>query len=766
MDHETSGAQEWALPGYGRATSRARGAAPRLMTTQTRASTQRGPVRSEAAVQRKNTQGQAAQQPSVPPSAPTGRGTFRGIRARGNFGAVRSQPRAAASRNPSRLFKDSPAKSKWRSGAQPTGAVRLPMAFGQFKYEYILWCGKDNSSGKKDPDYPRPPGYTDQVIYLWGDSTQVTAARELIQRLIAKCNVFPDKKKVEWTKINAHSTNKEVDIELKERREVMIQQLKKAPEVQSAFPEQLLFLWPRDGPSLTESLGTQLEALDVIRARFGCHIFVPKDLPDYICALGQSHETMRQIAHLLRTKWSETMANSNIKSKAYVVEPPEINSMRRIVVKKNKHFAKAFLQGDRLHDFQLENWRGRFALIQSKNNARLLSAIEKALRGVVFVRGHLRMRVNIGSFVLDEYRLPADDKPSYGFEEFREMLLHEQTKGRLIPGLSIGQDKLLAKCFKATKLLEPYESTSHSLEHAEPAYSVNFEFLGSNNALLRLEAEFAKSPGAQEYEITQRRWLRPRKSGQSTHKRSPLQLAVIDFERCDWQVEIKSLEFHETSSIDTALKSFSHSIGFQRTATMGDLSAKPQRKVTFPASAPVSKFIEKTAVRYRLKGTKYIFEIARYDEYSRTSTPAFPGQSPATITGHISANPSTSWGASVFDPNWDNLLGEHANLPVGHSARYNPNLDTFFPPKNQPGPEDKYLGFWDFINLIKQVAELLGPEQTSSPDRPQGSANKASGSSSAVPGALNSQVLSNSSSPTIDAKDLAGLLDADLGTLF
>lgn len=97
--------------------------------------------------------------------------------------------------------------------------------------------------------------------------------------------------------------------------------------------------------------------------------------------------------------------------------------------------------------------------------------------------------------------------------------------------LKPGQEELLARCFKATHLLEPFESTSQSLEEAEPAYSVNFEFLGSNNALLRLEAEFARRPGAQEYEITQRRWLRPRKSGQSSDQRPPLQVATVDFQR-------------------------------------------------------------------------------------------------------------------------------------------------------------------------------------------------------------------------------------------
>lgn len=60
---------------------------------------------------------------------------------------------------------------------------------------------------------------------------------------------------------------------------------------------------------------------------------------------------------------------------------------------------------------------------------------------------------------------------------------------------------------------------------------MNFEFIGKNSGLLRLEAEFAKRPGAQQYEITQRRWLRPRKDGQSIDSRPPLQIGVVDFDR-------------------------------------------------------------------------------------------------------------------------------------------------------------------------------------------------------------------------------------------
>ncbi|GIC92027.1 uncharacterized protein Aud_008483 [Aspergillus udagawae] len=751
-DHEPGGAAEWELPGYDLKTSKSR----RMKQSSKSHRTAPSNMTSRIEPQKQQPQGQTQQGSTtrgmMTPKSQTAqiRGIDRPLRAWGSPAVRQTTTRQYSNQ----FFKDSPSKAKWRNGAQPNGRF-----FGVARTT-ITGRSSHGSQGrhevfeeisKKTGAFVKPPAYTDQIA----------SAKEHLQRIIAKCTSpsVPAKKRLEWAKINAHSVNKEADVELKERREHILQQLRKAPENPSTFPEQMLFLWPREGPSLVDSLGPQLEALDVIRAKFGCHLFVPKDMPAYICACGQSWDTMRQIVQCLRTKWSEIIANSNVKSKVYVVEPPAPASMKEaIVMERNKQFGKARLQGSRPKD--LEQWEIRAALIQSKNNARLLQAIERSLRGVAFVRGHLRMRINLGSFVLDEYRLPKEEKPSYQFEEFREMLLHEQTKGRLIPGLNLGKDELLARCFKATDILEPCDSVTGNLSDAEPAFSVNFEFLGSNNALLRLEAEFAKSPGAHEYEITQRRWLSPRKSGHSADQRPPLQIGIIDFERSDWQLEIKSLEFYETSSINAALRSFSHSINFRRTADINDISAKPQRKVVFPASAPVSRFVEKTAIRYRLKNTKYILEIARYDEYSRTTAPGYGGQNSAAITGPISEVPSSSWGASIFDPNWDNLLGQHANIPLGHTARYSPSLNTFFPPIEET-TGGKYEGFWELIALVRRVAELLGSTKASSENVKQRVPKSPSSDKSdeAITARQNRQHVNI-------GPQMRVLLDADLGTLF
>lgn len=143
---------------------------------------------------------------------------------------------------------------------------------------------------------------------------------------------------------------------------------------------------------------------------------------------------MKQIAQSIRTLWAEAVAKSNIKTKIYLVEPPKPTAMKgKIVVKKQNQLHKPVLRGSRLKGPNLEEWEDRFGLVQSRNKTRLLTAVENCLKGLSFVRGHLRMRVNLGTFVLENYQLPEDNKSWYSFGEFRDTLLHEQAKGRLIP---------------------------------------------------------------------------------------------------------------------------------------------------------------------------------------------------------------------------------------------------------------------------------------------------------------------------------------------
>ena len=94
------------------------------------------------------------------------------------------------------------------------------------------------------------------------------------------------------------------------------------------------------------------------------------------------------------------------------------------------------------------------------------------------------------------------------------------------------EEDLIGKCAAASDLLAPYSATAHSVSDVDPLYAVNFEFEGENATLLRLEAEFAKSPSPGIFEVSQRRWVKPQGDNNSNDKQPPLQVGVIDFERC------------------------------------------------------------------------------------------------------------------------------------------------------------------------------------------------------------------------------------------
>lgn len=91
----------------------------------------------------------------------------------------------------------------------------------------------------------------DKAIHLWGEPSQVAAAKDLLQRLIAKCNSWSqnNKKKIEWAKIHAHSGRKDATVELKEKRDVMLQQLRKEPDSFSGLPEKVCVLVSSSRPN-------------------------------------------------------------------------------------------------------------------------------------------------------------------------------------------------------------------------------------------------------------------------------------------------------------------------------------------------------------------------------------------------------------------------------------------------------------------------------------------------------------------------------------
>lgn len=204
-----------------------------------------------------------------------------------------------------------------------------------------------------------------------------------------------------------------------------------------------MFLWPPDGPAMNGVLGGQLENLDNIRTTFDVHVYQQRHMPNYICVSAHEKAVLLQVIELLCTIWREFTTKSDVQLKLYLVEPPSPTVMRtKVLLEKNSRMARPFLHGVELGADQIRHWSNGHYLILMKNDSLLLTNLKRSLNTISFIRGHLRMRVHFGTFVLDEYRRPEKGECSYEekgecsyeFQEFQTMILHEQAKGRLVPG--------------------------------------------------------------------------------------------------------------------------------------------------------------------------------------------------------------------------------------------------------------------------------------------------------------------------------------------
>ena len=278
-----------------------------------------------------------------------------------------------------------------------------------------------------------------------------------------------------------------------------------------------------------------------------------------------------------------------------------------------------------------------------------------------------------------------------------------------------------------------------SLLSLMPKYSANFEYQVNNDSVIRVEAKFSLPLGSQEFEVNAVQCFKSKQISAPVDRRMPMQISMIDFERfvcliffrilleakfiyrSDWQLEVKALELCPEKEISPELDKFMRSIAFQWKPSAKSIGSAPQRKARFSYDAPVKRFVEKAAIQLQVKDSPHVFELARFDEYTYG-------------VGHWSMTPKVSWGASLFNPSWDDILGEQADVKALDISKEG-CLSVFFPsqgdeqeqtdkPKtddelrkeaeNRKMDEEKELG--SFMSTVQQIARMLGNPGAEMPD--------------------------------------------------
>ncbi|KAJ6190604.1 hypothetical protein N7519_000625 [Penicillium mononematosum] len=646
---------------------------------------------------------------------------------KGSSASTQSQHRA---KNPPNApgQNDSYSKAKWRKGLSPDASYRLPYECQVFQ-EKIRQVTSGEASKidfrqtiiEETDAYVRMSAGNAKLVHIWGRQNQVLAAQNMLQDMLNRLMQQRTSAKASsrWTKIHAHSNTKVAHARIRESHQERLSEMRKPPKIATDYT--LGFLWPPDGPSLNYFITARRELLDFIRLKYDVNIYIKPGIPDYLFMSGNNERDMCIIASRFRELWERLMVQHETEIKVFLVAAPRAELMRtHVLLQKSGGLSTPVICGPELAPDVAANWKTTADEIKLSNKNMVTTRLRKALHVIPQFRGFLQMRAKFGSFALQQWRKPKDGT-SYEFSEFREMLTHMNTEGRLLPGIRLQQDEIFNRVMESTFLKPWGKAKIKSLLSLMPRYSANFEYQVNNDSVIRVEAKFSLPVGSQEFEVNGIRCFKSKQIGAPVDRQMPMQISMIDFERSDWQLEVKALELCPENEIPPDLDKFMRSIGFQWNANAKSIGSAPKRKARFSYGSPVKRFVEKATIQLQVKDSPHVFELARFDEYTYA-------------TGQWSMNPKVSWGASLFNPDWDDILGEQADIKVLDVSK-DACLSVFFPPPgdgeeqtNKPKTDDelrkeaeirkveeeKQLGL--FMSTVQQVARMLGNPGAEMPD--------------------------------------------------
>ncbi|KUM59897.1 hypothetical protein ACN42_g7232 [Penicillium freii] len=564
-------------------------------------------------------------------------------------------------------------KAKWRKGLSPDASYRLPYECQVFQAKQVTPGETSNIDFRQriieeTGAYVRISVENAKLVHIWGKQNQVLDAQNMLQDMLSRLmqqRTLPGASR--WVKIHAHSNTKVAHARSQETREERLSDMRKPPRTAADYT--LAFLWPSDGPSLNYFITARREILDFIRLKYDVNIYIKPGIPDYLFMSGNDERNMCIIVSRFRELWERLMVQHETEIKLLLVAAPRTDLMRtHVILQKSGGLTQPVLCGPELAPDVAATWETTADEIKANNKSIVTARLRKALHVIPQFRGFLQMRAKFGSFTLQQWRKPKDGT-SYEFAEFREMLTHMNTEGHVVPGIRLQQDEIFARIM-ASKFLKPWgKAKIESLLNLMPRYSANFEYQVNNDSVIRVEAKFSLPLGSQEFEVNGIRCFKSKQISAPADHQMPMQISMIDFERSDWQLEVKALELCPEREMTPELDKFIHSIGFQWSPNAKNIGCAPQRKARFSYGSPVKRFVEKASIQLRVKESPHVFELARFDEYTYAA-------------GHWSTTPKVSWGASLFNPSWDDILGEQADVkPVDISK--DGCLSVFFPP-----PED------------------------------------------------------------------------------
>jgi hypothetical protein len=337
-------------------------------------------------------------------------------------------------------FGDNAAEAAWRNRERPVETIIVP--------EELAWRDQQHEQiAQKHGTYVTAEGgstgHGGIRFGIWGEASAVRQTRQAIYDWIK--SETPSKHSLginTFSKQRSLLPQQRQSVERKWIQEVKRQRFRQSPPLGTPFGAIGTFHWPVKDYQPNEVLGNSYEALDIIRMGCSCYIiFSPEhsgfhvmghtsDVKTALVRLRKAYFQVaaRQIASVRRYLLDFGDAEEEIRSHVALESyerikriDPSADTAQHPPGKSLKSQGKVVLRST---EQQMAETSTRDVKIAGKT-------IMLMIKKLHYYRGHLRLRIRLGTFLATHYRISPHE--SYTIDDFNEMIKQSQFGGEVTP---------------------------------------------------------------------------------------------------------------------------------------------------------------------------------------------------------------------------------------------------------------------------------------------------------------------------------------------
>ena len=608
---------------------------------------------------------------------------------------------------------DNAARAAFRQRQDPSGSFELHKDIIEIEPDLTRLEMFLEELGHRLGAFIRPPQTAnDRKLLIWANQNQLTKTYEELKSWIRQSEE-PSGRKALGKKNFGHEYStigdryKTIQKETLKRAEIL--RFQQIPDPDQHFEHKGAYLWPIEDVKPQDIFGLNLEAFDEIRFSLKCHIVFDDRLQVFRIYTEKESavaKALKLIEGTLREFHARNVLNFQLKP-VHLVDPTQHKTAGEVSLRIRSpsagHQIPVFTNCMLVQEAKSE-WEVQSREMTTSNAIRMQNAIQFALSNLKHFRGHIRIKILLGTFAMTRFRWPREMTSSIPFEDFIRSLAQPGTKGILIRDLCLHtkESELLYQIYSLKDIFEPLDGMIESLREVAPMYGARFEINRFEKSSVQLEVDITSNAYERDlYEKTHVLWTNLDRKDHTV----PLDIFMIRLGGGpSWKLQIAADNQLDRSRIDQKMVHFAESVKLKRGSKVGaELDGRRlfEWETALPGCLKPSVFEQKIALRYRLKSMpEFVFEIARYDSYDLLTN----SQTPST----------THWGASMWNTEWDIKLSKNANLGLGESAGWDPRIEMFFPtPEPEPsnkrnqGQEEVDPGLRLFLQNVQSIVESL-----------------------------------------------------------